>query len=123
MSRNSSPHQQPQNPLAAPSVVGLDVGREMARRHQRRRRFQDSAATMVAVVAGIAVLAATVYIGYSIYDEQQTSDRLEAELRRTSLEQQGSGDDVRDAIEQLQDQPVWNGPGNPTFGVGDGDGG
>jgi len=120
MSRNSSSHEQPLNPLGSPSVMGLEVGRELARRHQRRRRIQDSAATWMAVVIGVAVVTATVYVGYSIYDEQQTTDRVEAELRRASTEQQGSGDDVRDAIEQLQDEPVWNGPGNPSFGVGDG---
>ena len=120
MGRNSSPQQQPVNPLAAPSVYGLEAGREVARRNQRRHRMRDSAASAVGALVGIAVLAAVVYVGYAIYDEQQVNDRAESELRRAQIEQERSGDNISDAIDELEEQPIWNGPGNPNFGVGDG---
>lgn len=120
MARSSSSQQQTLNPLGAPSVVGLEAGREAARREQRRRRFRDSVTSGLGAVVGIAVLAAAAYVGYSIYDEQRANERLEAEERRAQTDQQGSGDDLRDAIDELEQQPKWNGPGNPNFGVGDG---
>lgn len=120
MGRNASSHQQPVNPLGSPSVVGLDAGRELARRNQRRRRVMDSAATAVAALIGVAVLTVAVYVGYSIYTEQQGNDRVESELRRAELERQAGDQDVRTIIEDLEDEPIWNGPGNPSFGVGDG---
>ena len=120
MGRNSSPQHQPVNPLAAPSVYGLEAGREAARRNQRRHRMRDSATSWIGALVGIAVLAALAYVGYSIYGEQQVNDRAEFELRRAQIEQERSGYNVSDAIDELEDQPIWNGPGNPNFGVGDG---
>ncbi len=120
MGRNSSHQQEAMNPLSSPSVVGLEAGRELARRNQRRRRMRDSATSVISALVGIAVLIAAVSIGYTIYEEQQTNDRAESELRRAELERERSGDDIHDAIDELEDQPIWNGPGNPSFGVGDG---
>jgi hypothetical protein len=119
MSRNSAPRQEPVNPLAPPSVIGLEPGREIARRNQRRRRLRDSATFGVgALVAAVFVMAAA-YVGYTIFDEQQSTERIESEQRRAELQEQRSGDNVLDAIDDLEDSPKWNGPGNPNFGVGD----
>lgn len=118
MARSSSSQQQPPNPLGAPSVIGLEGGRELARREQRRRRLRDSITSGLGALVGVSVLAAAAYVGYSIYDEQQTNDRVEADQRRAELEVERSGDGVIEAIDELEEQPRWNGPGNPSFGVG-----
>lgn len=105
------------NPLGAPSVTGLQAGRQLARRQQRRRRLLNSITSGFGVAVALAVAVGAAYIGYSIYDEQQASDRREAELRRSEFVEP----DVREVIEDLEVQPKWNGPGAPSFGVGDGD--
>ncbi len=120
MGRNSSPQQQPWNPLAAPSVIGLEAGREVARRNQRRRRFRDTITSGIGALVAVVVVAVAAYVGYTIFGEQQETERIESELRRAELQEQRSGDNVLDAIDELEEQPKWNGPGNPNFGVGGG---
>ena len=120
MARSSSTQERPLHPLGAPSVLGLDAGRDVARRRQRRRRALNTVTSGIGALIGIAVLAAAAYVGYAIYDEQQATDRVEAEQRRAELERERTGDDVINAIDELEESPKWNGPGNPTFGVGDG---
>ena len=121
MARSSSTQHQPANPLGSPSVVGLEGGRELARRQQRRRRLQHSATVAAGVVVATAVLVVAAFVGFELYQEQQVNDRAESELRRAEIAQRRSGDNVSDAIDELEEQPIWNGPGNPSFGVGDGD--
>ena len=82
--------------------------------------MRDSITSGIVALVVVAVLAVAGYIGYTIYGEQQANDRTESEQRRAELELQRSGDNVLDAIDELEEQPKWNGPGNPSFGVGDG---
>lgn len=107
------------NPLSPSAVVGLEGGREVARRRQRRRHLKDKSIGAAGAIIAVAVVAAAAYVGFTIYDEQQASDRLETEQRQTELDRARSGDDLRDALDELEESPVWNGPGNPTFGVGE----
>ncbi len=100
------------------AVVGLEGGRELARRHQRRKLFKDKVFGAAGAIVALAVVVSAAYIGYTIYTETQESDRLESEQRQAELEREGVT--IRDAIDELEETPRWNGPGNPTFGVGDG---
>jgi hypothetical protein len=120
MSRHSSRQQQAVNPLAAPSVDGLQAGREAARRDQRRRRHRDSITSGLGVLLLVGVVTGAAYVGYTIFVEQEENERVESELRRSELQQERSGNNVLDAIDELEDQPKWNGPGNPSFGVSGG---
>ncbi len=122
MARNRSTQPDAPHPLAAPSVIGLEAGRTAARRNQRRRRLRDSLTSGLGALIAAAAVAVAAYVGYTIYGEQQANERLESEQRRAELDAERSGDNVRDAIDELEEQPRWNGPGNPNFGVGDGDG-
>lgn len=120
MSPRPAQTKEPQlNPLTAPAVDGLDAGRESARRSQRRRQRANSIKSFLLGMVACAVVAVAAWVGYTIYDEQQATDRLESEQRRAELQQQGSGNDLRDAITELEEAPKWNGPGNPNFGVGE----
>lgn len=119
MGRNSSTQPPPPNPLAAPSVVGLEAGREVARRNQRRRRLRDSATSGLGALVVAAAVAGAAFVGYTVYGDHQADERIESEQRRAEMEQQRSGDNVLDAIDELEDQPLWNGPGTPGLGVGD----
>jgi len=122
MARSRTSQQEVVHPLAAPSVIGLEAGREAARRNQRRRRFRDSLTSGLGALVAAAVVAVAAYVGYTIYGEHQATERFESDQRRAELQEQRSGDNVLDAIDEIEEQPRWNGPGNPNFGVGDGDG-
>lgn len=107
------------NPLGPSAVVGLEGGRELARRRQRRRHLRDKSIGAAGAIIAVAVVASVAYVGYTIYDEQQASERIETEQRQAELARQRSGEGLRDVIDDLEESPVWNGPGNPTFGVGE----
>ena len=119
MARRRPQQNEPVNPLGPSAVIGLEHGREHARRGQRRRRVKDKIFGAAGAIVAVAVVAAAAYIGYTIYEEQQASDKLETEQRQAELERQGTGNDLRDAIDELEESPAWNGPGNPAFGIGD----
>lgn len=93
-----------------PSVIGLDAGRKRAQRRSSRRRFKNavvSGATFL-VVAGI--LGAASWFTYQFFVEEQESNP-------TVLLNAPS--DPEQVIDELVEQPRWNGPGAPAFGVGD----
>ena len=101
------------------AVIGLEGGRELARRHQRRKQLKDKVFGVAGAIIALAVVASAAYIGYTVYDETQAKEKLESEQRQAELD--GEGTTIREAIDELEETPRWNGPGNPTFGVGDGD--
>lgn len=108
------------HPNSSRAVDGLEAGRTVARRMQRRRRRRDRVMAGFVAIVAIAALSATAWLGYQFYTEQQTDDLLDTEQVRLDRPER-TGDDLRDAITELDGQPRWNGPGNPTFGVGDAD--
>ena len=94
------------------AVHGLEGGRQRARRRASRRRLKSTlvSAVMFLVVAG--VLGGAGYYLWQFYaDEQErnTTDRPALIERR----------DTNEVIGDLEDNPRWNGPGAPAFGVGD----
>ena len=108
-------------PIAAgqgSAVHGLDLGREHARRLQRRRRRRDRVVnmTMMAVLAGIA--AGGAWFGYSVYTDHRTNEQVETDRRVAEFQRQQANQTIDDVIVELEESPAWNGPGNPTFGVG-----
>ena len=73
---------------------------------------------MLAIVLSAAVGGAG-WFAYTAYVEHDDNEQLENDRRVAELEQQRQGRTNEDLIEQLEQTPAWNGPGNPTFGVGD----
>ena len=105
------PHFSPR--LANPSAVhGLEGGRERARRRSSRRRVKNAMVSgLMFLVVGGVVGGAGYYLWQFYTDEQ---DR--------TLNQDPAVVDQRDTnqmIDDLEDNPRWNGPGAPAFGVGD----
>ena len=94
---------------AAP--IGLDAGREHAQRRFRRRQRINRLKIFVVALVGLGVLSAAGYVGWQVYeDERAKEDQLRLE-NQTNM-------NPREAIDILEESPRWNGPGNPTFGVG-----
>jgi uncharacterized membrane protein YebE (DUF533 family) len=116
MARRTSSQQQAVNPLGPSAVVGLEAGREVARRHQRRRQMKDRIFGTAGAIVALGVVASAAYIGYTIYHETQENERLEIEQRQAELDRDGAT--ILDAIDELEETPHWNGPGNPAFGIG-----
>lgn len=103
--------------LGGRAVLGLEGGRELARLQQRRRRVADRVKSGIIGLIAIAVIAVGGWVGYTLYEEQQRADAEEREQREAELDP--NGDDLREAIDELEESPKWNGPGNANFGVGD----
>ncbi len=105
--------------LPSPAVVGLDAGRGQARRSHRRKRRRDRVRNVVLAVFGLAVLAGVGYAVYVTYGDFADDEERERQEIRAEIENEGTGDDLRDAIEELETTPPFNGPGVPALGVGD----
>lgn len=116
MSRTSREATTDFNPHGKPVVVGLEAGRSRLRSAGRRRRRRDRIVTGVLASVAAAIVTVVGWGGYRFYQENQQQNRLETEQRRAELEQPG---DIDEIIVDLVEQPRWNGPGNPTFGVGE----
>jgi hypothetical protein len=96
------------NQMVAGPVHGLEYGLDRARRNAARQRRKNATVTgmLLAVLASIAAVAA--WLGWQVYStETEPTDRVVEE--RTPQE----------VIDLLEEQPAWNGPGNPAFGIGD----
>ena len=98
------------SPLFAPSVHGLEQGRKHAQRRAARRRFKNTivSGAMFVLVAGV-VGGAGYYLWQFYVDEQ---DRA---TTNGPVVDQRSTDEI---IHDLEDNPRFNGPGAPAFGVG-----
>lgn len=101
-----------------PTVHGLDAGRAHARKVQRRRHRANRSLTMLFSFVAVAAVAGAGWFAYSAYYEHDANEQRETDRRVAELERQREGRTTDDIIEQLEDQPTWNGPGNPNFGVG-----
>lgn len=107
--------------LPSPAVHGLDAGRDHARTQFRRKRRRDRIRNVFFALIGLTVLGGAGYAGYVMYgdfedDEDQERREIRAEL---DGENPRTGDDLRDAIDTLETEPKFNGPGVPGLGVGE----
>lgn len=97
---------------ATPAVVGLDAGRQRAQRRHRRRRAISKIWTVIGVTLVVGIVAGAGYIGYEVWLTEEGWNTDGNERRYTD-------DELLDLTHDLSNQPAWNGPGNPTFGVGE----
>lgn len=106
-------------PATGPGAIGLDLGREAARRAQRRKRRHDRIITLLLTTVAAGLLGVAGWFGYQTYlDHQEQNDR-ERDRRVAEIERQRADEEVTDVIRDLEGSPKWNGPGNPSFGVGE----
>ena len=106
------------NPYAAAAVHGLDDGRKRAQRRQRRSRRRDRILTAVMAILAVAAVGSASWLGYTAYVEHNTNEQVKTDRRVAEIERQRADQTTDDIIEKLEQTPAWNGPGNPTFGVG-----
>jgi len=111
-------------PLASsrlqPAVHGLDIGRSEARRAQRKQRRRNRLVTTLGAILVAAAACGAGWFAYTAYTVHDTNEQLETDRRVAEIEQERIGRTTDDIIEELERTPAWNGPGNPTFGVGSG---
>lgn len=93
---------------ASPTVIGLDEGRRRAQRQHRRRRSANRIKHTLMYLVAFGAVGGLAYVGWSVYAEQADDTPGNGPTRLTPDQ----------AIERLENQPKWNGPGNPNFGVG-----
>jgi cell division protein FtsB len=103
------------------AVHGLEHGRKHAQRMQRRRRRRDRVVTWITMTVVAGVLAGAGWVGYQVYDNHRTNQQIETERRVAEFQREQANQTVDDVIDELEQTPAWNGPGNPTFGVGNRD--
>lgn len=103
---------------ARPAVYGLDAGRARAHKLQRGRRRRTRAMTGVLIVVITAAVGGAGWVGYQAYLEHNADDQLEHDRRVAELARERAGQSMEGVIDELEETPRWNGPGNPTFGVG-----
>ena len=113
------PDQKRSSTLDKPAVHGLDAGRHVAERRRRRNKIKDRIISTIIAIVALGFVGVGAWAGYTIYEDQQDKDAEERRRVQAELNSRGSGDDLRDAIDELETTPKWNGPGNPAFGVGD----
>jgi hypothetical protein len=107
--------------IPSPAVDGLDAGRDLARVQFRRKRRRDRIRNVFIAVIVLAVLGGFGYAGYIAYGDFADDEEVERQEIRAELDAENprSGDDLRDAIDTLETEPKFNGPGVPGLGVGD----
>lgn len=101
-----------------PAVHGLDAGRSHARKAQRRRHRANRALTTLLTIVVVAALGGVGWFAYTAYVEHDTTEQVETDRRVAELRAEQQGRSTDDIIAELEESPAWNGPGNPTFGVG-----
>lgn len=98
------------SPLLPPAVAGLEHGRHAARRRAARHRVKNTIVSGLMFVIFAGVVGGAAWFGYQYFAVER--DKISYDQNPT---QQRTTDEV---ITILEEQPRWNGPGNPTFGVG-----
>lgn len=93
------------------SVHGLEHGRKAARRRSGRRRLKNMIVSGVMFMVAGGVIGGAGYYLWQFYAEEQ---REALEDHTVVVER-----DPAELIHDLEDNPRWNGPGAPAFGVGD----
>ncbi|MAT04653.1 MAG: hypothetical protein CL424_06390 [Acidimicrobiaceae bacterium] len=96
--------------MNSPSVIGLEHGRKRAAQQARRKNRSNTMKTGVLAVLAAGSVGLAAYVGYDYYQSEMESDSNGVTFQEV---------DPNEAIEILENQPRWNGPGNPAFGVGE----
>lgn len=110
MSRKTTPAASPA--LTSRSVIGLDLGRERARRRAGRKRFKNGFVALVVFLVLGAVVGAAGYYFLDFYREEQDRNSNDGGVVR-------DGPSTEELISRIENEPRWNGPGAPAFGVGE----
>lgn len=107
--------------LPTATVVGLEKGRDHARKLHRKKRRTEKARSGFYIALVIALLGGGAYAGYLFYGDFEDGEEQERQEIRAELdaERGGTGNDLLDSIDELETQPQFNGPGVPALGVGD----
>jgi hypothetical protein len=86
----------------------------------RRKRRRDRVRNALWAIVAVALLGGVAWVGYQFYADFEDDEQRERERIRSELDADvGTGDVLRDAIDELETEPKFNGPGVPGLGVGE----
>lgn len=91
------------------AVLGLEHGRERAHAAARRTRRKNVVLNAALVIVAAAFVAFGGYVGWQVFEASENEPVNGPTVPLSPTE----------AIERLEEQPRWGGPGTPAFGVGD----
>jgi hypothetical protein len=110
--------QQSPNPLTPTAVYGLDLGRQHARRSQRRRRVRDRAITWAMAIALASGVIAGAWFGYQVYLDHANHAAVDFQRGVDEIDRKHANESMDDIIDSLDQAPTFNGPGAPALGIG-----
>jgi len=93
------------------AVHGLQGGRELARRQAGRRRIKNAIVSGVMFLIAAGIVGTAGYYLWQFYGDEQERNAPTGPIVADQT--------TEEWIEELEEQPRWNGPGAPDFGVGD----
>ena len=101
-----------------PEVYGLDAARAHAHRAQRSRRLRNRVSTALFTIVAIAGFATIAWVGYQVYLDHSRAAEIEHQQGVDEMNRLHEGESIDDVITNLEDSPVFNGPGAPSLGLG-----
>ena len=112
--------QPPPPPYATQAVYGLDLARAQGRRSSRVRQAWNRAVTVALTIALLLGLAGAAWLGYQAYLDHSHKAELEHQEGVAEWERKHAEESIDDVIDNIEADPVFNGPGAPRLGLAPG---
>ncbi len=102
------------------AVYGLDAGRAQARRSNRARQFRSRLLTLTMTAILLAGVAGAAWVGYQAYVDHSRKAEQEHQQGVQEWERKHAEQSMDDVIDDIEEDPVFNGPGAPRLGLAPG---
>ena len=102
---------------ATQAVYGLDVARAHARRSSRVRQVWNRIVTVALTIAVVLGLAGAAWLGYQVYLDHSQKAEIEHQQGVEQWERKHAEESIDDVIDDIEQDPVFNGPGAPDLGL------
>ena len=99
------------------AVYGLDLGRAQARRSNRMRQLRSRLLTLTMILVLLAGAAGAAWVGYQAYLDHSRKAEQEHQQGVEAWERKHAEQSIDDVIDDIEEDPVFNGPGAPRLGL------
>ena len=99
------------------AVYGLDLGRAQARRSNRMRQLRSRVLMLTMTLVLLAGLAGAAWVGYQTYLDHSRKAEQEHQQGVEEWERKHAEQSIDDVIDDIEEDPVFNGPGAPKLGL------